>query len=117
MLDAVLMPPGEDWYSVMVRDSRGVENRELVAGADRPDLTMRRAAIQQWNLAEYHYARGEYDQATREYQRLIDEFPYVELDYGFRTDDARKRLREITDLRRDSAAAARINPNAPLSGD
>lgn len=117
ILEAVMMPPEMRPPEMMRTESRAVVDEQLVAGSQRPDLSVRRAAQQQWNLAEYHFQRGEWDAARREYRRLIDQFPYTELDYGYRSDDARKRLEQIRILTTDTAAAVRINPNLPLSGD
>lgn len=58
-----------------------------------------------WQLGERYFRQGNYDQAEKEYQRIIDDYPYTEIEYGFRTDDARQRLREIQALRRGERPA------------
>lgn len=117
ILEAISVPPEERPMAVMEREARAVRGGELNDAAARDGLTVRQAAMQQWNLAEYHFQRGEWEDAEREYQRLIREFPYTDLDYGYRADDARKRLEQIRVLRSDSQAARFVNPNLPLSGD
>lgn len=116
-LEAVSVPPEDRPRAIMEREARAVRGGELSDAAARDGVTVRQAAIQQWNLAEYHFHRGEWADAEREYQRLIREFPYTDLDYGYRTDDARKRLEQIRILRTDSEGARFVNPNLPLSGD
>ncbi len=58
-----------------------------------------------WQLGERYFRQGNYDLAEKEYQQIIDEYPYTEIEYGFRTDDARQRLREIQSLRRGERPA------------
>lgn len=117
-LEALMRTPEQNWAAIMMRESRAVENKEVMPRHEQSTEEMRRAAEQQWNLAEHYYLNGDWDRAEAEYLRLKSQFPYTELDYGYRTDDASKRLREIAVMRRgDSAAAAEIAPNAPLSGD
>jgi hypothetical protein len=99
LADGLLTPPGQSWYERIFAESRTVENRRVVFD-ERDSATVRRAAQSQWNLAEWHFMRGEWNEAEREYKRLIAEFPYTDLDYGFRTDDARYRLDEVARLRR-----------------
>lgn len=105
------MSSPEQWSDKQYRDSRLVEDKAIVdnkysadqtgaraiyKGKTKEELeTFRKAARAQWDLAEWHYNRGEWADARREYQRIMDDFPYVELDYGYRTDDARKRIVEI----------------------
>lgn len=108
------MVQNENWYERQYIESRKVEDQALVGedplprtnepilnkGKNQSELkAVQTAARAQWNLAEWHFGRGEWDQAEKEYQRYIDEFPYVELDYGYRTDDARNRMREIAKIR------------------
>jgi hypothetical protein len=107
LFEGLVTPPEEQWREVNLRESRAIEDGRPVVNPNEaptdPDESekakIRRAAQAQWNLAEWHYMRGEYDEAKREYERLMDEFPYVELDYGYRTDDARKRLRSIARMK------------------
>lgn len=99
LADAYLTPPGEHWYEIARKESRTVDHGAVVKGGDDP-AAVRSAAQAQWDLAEWHFGRGEWDDAEREYRRLMSEFPYVELDYGYRTDDARYRLDEVARLRR-----------------
>ena len=68
---------------------------------------IRKSAQAQWDLAEWYFARGDWDSAEQEYQRYKANFPYVQLDYGYRTDDASNRIREIGEIR----AKARDAPN------
>lgn len=117
IFEAASLPPEDRPLAIMEREAYAVRGGELDEAAAREGITMRRAARQQWNLAEYYFQRGEWDNAEREYQRLIREFPYTDLDYGFRTDDARKRLEQIRILRTDTEGARSVNPNLPLSGD
>ena len=98
LADGLLTPPGQHWYERLFAKSRTVEEHAVIQGDD--PAAMRRAVQAQWNLAEWHFMRGEWDEAEREYRRLIAEFPYTDLDYGFRTDDARYRLDEVARLRR-----------------
>lgn len=99
LADGLLTPPGQRWHERLFAESRIVEGRAVIRPNDG-SAAMREAARAQWNLAEWHFMRGEWDAAEREYRRLIDEFPYIELDHGFRTDEARYRLAEIQQLRR-----------------
>ena len=99
LAEALLTPPGQHWYDQVRTESRVVDNHAVVAPGD-DTVAIRRAAQAQWDLAEWHFVRGEWDDAEREYRRLMSEFPYLELDYGYRTDDARYRLDEVARLRR-----------------
>jgi hypothetical protein len=111
LFEGLATAPEERWQEVTRRESRAIEDGRPVpkpdvapAAVDATDREKIRSAAQaQWNLAEWHYMRGEYDDAKREYERLIDEFPYIELDYGYRTDDARKRLRSIARMKGEPA--------------
>lgn len=99
VMNAMLTPPEERWFSRTQEAARSYPDKVRTTG-EGPDMeAVRRAAEAQWELGEYYLRRGEYDSAAMEYQRLIDQFPYTELDYGYRSDDARKRLREIAERR------------------
>lgn len=104
LFEAMIVPKEETWPERLQQESRRVEDRRLrstPAGMSEEEqkAEIRKAAQAQWNLAEWYYARGDYDTAQQEYERYIQQFPYVELDYGYRTDDARKRILDIQEAR------------------
>ncbi len=99
-----MLPEEETWSVTLERESRRVKDKEVVdlqpgLSDQEKKAELRKAARAQWDLAEWHYARGDYDTAEKEYLRYINEFPYMDLDYGYRTDDARNRLNEIRAFR------------------
>lgn len=102
--EAMMRPPEEKWYSRQYEAARSYEGGKLkgepvTAERYSPEMEeIRKSARAQWDLAEWHFARGEYERAAKEYQRLIDEYPYIDLDWGYRSDDARNRLREIREI-------------------
>ena len=106
LADALLIPPGQHWFDQVKEESRSVAPRSSIAPGD-DYAAIRRAAQAQWDLAEWHFVRGEWDDAEREYRRLMSDFPYIELDYGYRTDDARYRLDEVARLRRGEKVVPR----------
>jgi len=109
------MIQNQNWYDQQYDESRKVEDKQIVGedlspgnsnepavykGKTRQELkALQTAARAQWDLAEWHSSRGEWDLAEKEYRRYIEEFPYVDLDYGYRTDDATQRLRDIQKMR------------------
>ncbi len=85
---SISRPPGERYGAVLERQ------------ADDPSVSRRDSMYARWQMAERYFRQGDYDAAQKEYQRIIDEYPYTQIEYGFRTDDARQRIREIQALRR-----------------
>lgn len=90
---AVARPPEERYDEILRRT------------ASDPSAAPRDAMHSRWQLGEQHLRAGDLDAAEKEYRSIIDDYPYTEIEYGFRTDDARQRLREIQALRRGERAA------------
>ncbi len=103
--DGLLTRPEESWFRSTWDQSRAVDPSAPTGAVDMDEI--RRAARAQWDLAEWHYNRGEWKDAEREYLRLIELFPYIELDYGYRTDDARKRLLDVRSRMSEETADSR----------
>lgn len=96
IMEGMQTGPGSYHDERLYHDARGADDIDMQTGRyDKASL--RRKAEATWHLAEFHYGRGEFDTAAREYQRLIDMSVYMEgrPAYSYRTDEAYERLRDI----------------------
>lgn len=84
LFQALATPPSGRYDAVLERQAEALKEKD-------PRASMRAL----WYRAEQLYRAGRWEEAEAAYRRIIDEYPYTEIDYGFRTDDARQRIREI----------------------
>lgn len=105
IFSGLLVPPQQRWPNVLKRTAqpppKRITHRPPPPGQKldpEEKKALEEAADAQYRLAEYYYQKGDLERAREEYVKLIDNFPYLELDYGFRRDEAWARLKEINKM-------------------
>lgn len=115
--DSLLTPPQEKWDNVLQAQAGSYQGGAGALPDDPAErVQVKRAAEAQWQLAERYLQQGDLDAAEAAYRRLKSDFPY-ELDYGYRADDATKRIAQIAEMRRQREERGYYNAPLPIDGD